>query len=250
MLHDPPARALAREIETLASRGRHYRPDEWLSFLCQDVLAGFGRRLERPWDDDRQARIGQLARGYGALVAEHPWTDLLGAVYMELSSRSQQRWLGQFFTPPPVAVCMAELQLADLDARLAEHDTLIWVLEPAAGSGVMLLSLCQVVHKRHGRLALSRLSLTAVDLDPLCAAMTATQLLANAVLHGPLGELQVYHGNSLSGEVFDALATVRLDTQAHRPDATPVVPTHAPAVTNTPPTPAPAEGGGEQVSWC
>ncbi|MBK1717196.1 hypothetical protein [Thiocystis violacea] len=61
-LHDPPARALAREFETLANRGRRYRPDEWLSVLCQDVLAGFGRRLDQPWDEERRERLFPLAR--------------------------------------------------------------------------------------------------------------------------------------------------------------------------------------------
>ncbi|NEX19858.1 N-6 DNA methylase [Thiorhodococcus mannitoliphagus] len=248
MLHDPPARVLARELETLANRGHRYRPDEWLTFLCQDVLAGFGRRLAQPWDEERHERLFQLSRTYAALVAEHPWTDLLGAVYMELSSRGQQRWLGQFFTPPAVASCMAELQLADLDDRLTTDGTLIRVLEPAAGSGVMLLALCQVVLKRHGRAALNRLSLTAVDLDPLCAAMTATQLLANAVLHGSLGELRVDHGNSLSGELFETLVAVRLESQWGDPDALPVVATPVPEVTTTCSSPALAGCWGEQLS--
>lgn len=180
-------------------------------------------------------------------MAEHPWTDLLGAVYMELGSRGQQRWLGQLFTPPPVAACMAEQQLADLDDRLANEGTLIRVLEPAAGSGVMLLALCQVVLKRHGRAALKRLSLTAVDLDPLCAAMTATQLLANAVLHGPLGELRVDHGNALTGELFETLVAARFEPQGGDPDAL-AVSSRSHEVPTTPANPVPAACWGEQLS--
>ncbi|NEV62339.1 N-6 DNA methylase [Thiorhodococcus minor] len=248
MLHDSPARALARELETFANRGRRYRPDEWLTFLCQDVLAGFGRRLDQPWDEERRERLFQLSRTYASLVAEHPWTDLLGSVYMELSSRGQQRWLGQFFTPPAVATCMAELQLADLNDRLSAGDTLIRVLEPAAGSGVMLLALCQVVLKRHGRTALSRLSLTAVDLDPLCAAMTATQLLANAVVHGPLGELRVDHGNALTGELFETLVAVRSAPQRDDSELVPVAPIRPPESPTASSSPAPAACWGEQLS--
>ncbi|MBK1717197.1 SAM-dependent DNA methyltransferase [Thiocystis violacea] len=183
-------------------------------------------------------------------MTEHPWTDRLGAVYMELSSRGQQRWLGQFFTPPTVAAGMAERQLADLDDRLAADGTLIRVLEPAAGSGVRLLALCQVVLKRHGRAALGRLSLTAVDLDPLCAAMTATQLLSNAVLHGPLGELRVDHGNSLSGEWFETLVAVRFESERGDSEALPAESIRRPEPTtaSSSPAPAPAAGWGEPLS--
>ena len=54
---EQPARLLSRAIETLAARGRHDRPDEWLRWLCQDVLAGFGRRLQQPWDAARHEAL-------------------------------------------------------------------------------------------------------------------------------------------------------------------------------------------------
>ena len=193
------ARHLSRDIETLANRGRCYRPDEWLYFLCQDVLAGFGRRLQQPWDEERQEALYALSSLYGNLVGEHPWKDILGPTYMELGSSGQQRWLGQYFTPQTVASCMAEMQLADaeLDAHL-HSKTRIRVMEPACGSGVMLLAACDGVQRHHGVSALQQFALTAIDLDCLCAEMTATQLLANATLHGALGEVHVYQGNALT----------------------------------------------------
>jgi hypothetical protein len=47
MHNDNPARDLASEIERLSRDGRH-RPDEWLRFLVEDILAGFGKRLKTP----------------------------------------------------------------------------------------------------------------------------------------------------------------------------------------------------------
>ncbi|WP_295401552.1 N-6 DNA methylase [uncultured Thiocystis sp.] len=194
-----PARLLAREIETLANRGRRDRPDEWLHFLCQDVLAGFGRRLQQPWDEERQEALYALSSLYGKLVAEHPWTDILGPTDMELGSSGQQRWLGQYFTPQTVASCMAEMQFVGLDDRLNDV-RLIRVMEPICGSGVMRLAACDGVQRHHGVCALQRFALTAIDVDHLCAAMTATQLLANATFHGALGEVHVYQGDALTHE--------------------------------------------------
>jgi hypothetical protein len=196
MRHDNPTRDLAGQIERLAADGQ-YRPDEWLRFLTMDVLAGFGKRLEQPWDAYRQERLYALTKRYRQLVAENPWRDILGGAYMDISSHGQQRWLGQYFTPPAVADCIAQLTLHDLDLGAIPASRLINIMEPAAGAGVMLLAACGVVATTHGAAALRRFSFTAIDLDVVCAQMTACQLLANGVLHGALGELLVYRGNAL-----------------------------------------------------
>ena len=119
---------------------------------------------------------------------------------MELASHGQKQWLGQFFTPHPVATLMAEISFNDLDLERHPKDRFITVLEPAAGAGVMLLAASRLVAGRYGADALRRFSFTAIDLDGLCAGMTACQLLANATFHGALGELVVYRGNSLGPE--------------------------------------------------
>ncbi len=204
-----PARALAGLIETLARRGDH-RPDEWLRVLTMDVLAGFGERLETPWDERRHAALFKLSGCYGRLVAEHPWRDILGAVYMALSTHGQRNWMGQYFTPQSIADVMAEINTMEMDPTAHPKDRFIRVLEPASGAGMMLLSVCKTIAMKHGVQALRRLSLTAIDLDPLCARMTACQLLANAALHGPLGEILVYRGNSLGNPADLEVVTHRL----------------------------------------
>ncbi|MBK1720111.1 N-6 DNA methylase [Thiocystis violacea] len=245
---DQPARVLSRAIETLAARGRHDRPDEWLRCLCQDVLAGFGRRLAQPWDEARHEALHALSALYGKLVGDHPWTDILGSVYMEFGSRGQHRWLGQYFTPQTVATCMAEMQLTGLEDRLSENE-LIRVLEPTSGSGVMLLAMCECLQRRHGVAALRRFAFTAIDLDRLCAEMTATQLLANAAFHGEPGELHVYHGNALTHATLEIVVSFarspafidRLDDPTIPPDPRPTCPTPSPAM-------AFAVAVGEQMS--
>jgi hypothetical protein len=226
-----PARALAGLIETLARRGDH-RPDEWLRFLTMDVLAGFGERLETPWDERRHTALFELSGLYGRLVAENPWRDILGAVYMELSAHGQRKWMGQYFTPQSVADFMAEINTGDLDPAAHPKDRFITVLEPTSGAGILLLSVCNTIAIKHGSDALRRLSLTAIDLDPLCARMTACQLLANAAMHGPLGEILVYRGNSLGNPADLEVITHRLAAPpciAGRPEPLPeVLPALAP----------------------
>ena len=201
MRNDNPARDLSGEIERLSRDGRH-RPDEWLRFLVEDVLAGFGKRLETPWSEYHRECLFRLSGRYARLVAENPWRDILGGTYMELASHGQKQWLGQFFTPHAVASLTAEMSFHDLDLERHPNDRFVTVLEPAAGAGAMLLGAARVIAVRYGADALRRFSFTAVDLDGLCAGMTACQLLANATFHGALGEVVVYHGNSL-GPVAD-----------------------------------------------
>jgi hypothetical protein len=217
MHDDHPARDLSGEIERLSRDGRH-RPDEWLRFLVEDVLAGFGKRLATPWSAYHQERLFRLSGRYARLVAENPWRDILGGTYMELASHGQKQWLGQFFTPHPVATLMAEISFNDLDLERHPKDRLITVLEPAAGAGAMLLAVGRLITGRYGADALRRLSFTAIDLDGLCAGMTACQLLANAQFHGALGELVVYRGDALGPEsdldvVIHRLATPNPEQQ-------------------------------------
>jgi hypothetical protein len=143
------------------------------------------------------------------VVAENPWRDILGETYMELASHGQKQWLGQFFTPHAVATLMAEISFHDLDLVRHRKNRFVSVLEPAAGAGVLMLAACHLIAGRYGADALRRFSFTGIDLDGLCAGMSACQMLANCHFHGAIGELLVYRGNSLGLE-FD------LDVVIHR----------------------------------
>lgn len=79
------------------------------------------------------------------LLMEHAavsYEDLLGRVYMELSQ--QDKGLGQYFTPFPVAQMMASLKCQNV--VLPESDAPpLRCLEPSCGSGVMLLAIACIV---------------------------------------------------------------------------------------------------------
>lgn len=52
--------------------------------------------------------------------------------------------------------------------------------------------------ERHGKAALAHWSISAIDLNNLCARICAAQVLSNLLVHsGTLGELVVYQGNAL-----------------------------------------------------
>jgi hypothetical protein len=146
---------------------------------------------------------------------------------MDLGSHGQKKWLGQFFTPQTVADCIAQITFHDLDLDDEPANRFIRVMEPASGAGVMLLAACQTVVAEHRADALRRFSFTAVDLDGLCAGMTACQLLANGTMHGAIGELVVYQGNVLGPDseldvVVHMVAAPGAQEAAHRAGETPV----------------------------
>lgn len=123
-----------------------------------------------------------------------PFTDILGPVYMDLASRWGRSALGQFFTPQSIAVMMSTMTIGDEEPR----GRLVTACDPTCGSGVMLLSLAQVLLRQDEPDRLRRYSFTGVDLDPICARMTVMQFMANCAIHKlEVGELVVFWGDRL-----------------------------------------------------
>lgn len=190
--------APADELTTRILQCNHaHRPHEYLQWMVSRQLARFGV-LEDAVPTPPTAEIDALCHIYEEAVRDDPWNDILGSVYMTIASRGCRDVLGQYFTPFPIAQFMAHALLSDPPANLHTPHTLIKVLEPACGSGVMLLALAQCVVERFGPAALRAYSITAVDLDRTVAWIAAAQLLTClSVTETTLGELVVLHGNSL-----------------------------------------------------
>ena len=108
-----------------------------------------------------------MAEAFRILIDEmedHPYTDLLGQVYMDIKSQSDKQRSGQFLTPQAIAKVIAEMTL-DVDStkgRIASGQ-LIRVLEPAVGGGQMILSMWQVLKERG--LNPMQFQVTAIDVD-------------------------------------------------------------------------------------
>ena len=95
--------------------------------------------------------------------------DVLGVVFHELALHNT--WKGQFFTPYPVARLMSEMVVRDVKLN---DDDLLFVNEPACGSGAMLIALAQTFLAK--KVNLSQVVFVGQDVDERCAAMTHLQL--------------------------------------------------------------------------
>lgn len=196
----PSSYSLSKAILALYPR---IRPDTALRLLCEHVLH---RLVGWPIDvarDEYVATAHLVAHYESDLRAHPPFTDLLGVIYMDLGSHYSRAAMAQYFTPKPVADLMAGLNCpSELPG-----DRLLRVLEPSAGSGVMLLAMLERIVELHGIEALRRVSVTGIDLDQLCCRMAAVQILASmSLIDAPIGELHILHGNSLGP--LDQLVTL------------------------------------------
>lgn len=91
--------------------------------------------------------------------------DLLGTFFERHISKGKN---GQYFTPPTVTQFMAQIVGLQDDTRKRLN-----VLDPACGSGRMLLSGAQVSGKRH--------NYYGIDLSPACVKMTAINMFLNGL---------------------------------------------------------------------
>ncbi len=113
-------------------------------------------------------------------VLDNPYSDILGEYFMQNITRGQN---GQYFTPEPVCDMMAVItggEAAETGNR---------VLDPASGSGRMLLSYAKQSPDNY---------FFAADLSQICAKMSVVNFLFN----GLRGEVACM--NSLSYEFFQA----------------------------------------------
>lgn len=215
---------LEKSVRTLFDacvRMNRHHPPELLRWFVADVLAGFGVDSGEDAPEQLAGWLREQSGEYARLVERHPFEDVLGTLYQMLGSHGHRAHLGQFFTPQPVADFMAALvdpaALPDAsDPRL--RGRLLRMCEPACGSGALVLGFLRRLLEARGREGPRRWSITAVDLDPLCARMCAVQVLANAFVGQiELGEVVVYSGNAL--EPWECLTVVvHASSRDLRPD--------------------------------
>lgn len=115
--------------------------------------------------------IIQLINTYHEDLTTKSWTDPLGEIYEEISSKAKNQMLGQFFTPPSLCDLMAQItkpqQSSPIPATLND---------PSCGSGRTILSYAAIQPK---------IKAYAQDIDIICAKMCAI----NFMIHGIQGEV-------------------------------------------------------------
>lgn len=190
--------AISKMLFTLNMKNGH-RSEQYLTWAIDDYLADLTQQKKsNPPPAEVMPQLHELGKLYAEeVIKSEPFTDILGRTYMDLVSQGGQKMLAQYFTPEPVARLMSQITFTG-NIRDPFAGDLFRVCEPCCGSGVMLLQACRTLTENEGWDVLGRVSLTAIDLDALCAKMTAVQLLANGMIHRfHYGELVVLSGNSL-----------------------------------------------------
>ncbi|OEK01165.1 hypothetical protein BFP97_06415 [Roseivirga sp. 4D4] len=125
--------------------------------------------------------LNDLGKAIGILqlnVLDDPYSDVLGEFFMEHITKGQN---GQYFTPTPVCEMMAQMTLEN--SRKEDQR----ILDPACGSGRMLLSAAKINHRNY---------FFGADSSQTCAKMATL----NFFLNGLQGE--VAWMNSLSMEWY------------------------------------------------
>ncbi|RDH41348.1 N-6 DNA methylase [Zooshikella ganghwensis] len=181
-----------------------YTIEQWFDWLLDDCLASLGRRIPEkdiPPETCREA-LYAVSGDYAKAVIAHPFNDILGVLYQEISNNYNRKGMGQYFTPFPVAEMMANMQFSLDELKVvAQQRGEVSILEPTCGSGVMLLAWMSIVQAEAPEL-IRYLSLTAIDLDRICTKMCAVQIMAHVLIHQcDIKGLQVIHGDSLRCEV-------------------------------------------------
>lgn len=155
---------------------------------------------------------------YRAVQSNEPFEDVLTAIHGEFLSRFGGNGLGQHFTPADLAKLAGLLGAQNFKKHTQEG--LIRIGEPTCGAGSLIMGSISELMKSEGRGVVSRLSVTANDLDPLCSAMTTLQLMANQFIHAlPLAQIEVTVGNTLTMDLrmaFQSMSWSYLKSQEGR----------------------------------
>ncbi len=153
----------------------------------------YNQKLEDEYLDIAKKYSGEELKGVSKLLAityealaECP-SDFLGHCYMSLGLGSKN--MDQYFTPYPVAQMMAAIN----DLGKLPNAGYFSILDPTAGSGVMLIAYSEKL-KSQGFNLEEQLLCVGVDIDAVVAEMAYLQL---SILNIPA---QIYVGNSLSEE--------------------------------------------------
>lgn len=136
---------------------------------------------------------------------EDCYGDFLGEVYMEANFGNDKA--GQFFTPYHVSKMLAFANFDQIKIKeWIDDNGCVTVEEPSCGSGGTVVAFLEKM-REEGFNYQTQCFVSCTDLDPRCAYMAYITL---SVLGVPA---EVYHGNTLSREVFEVLHTPALCMQ-------------------------------------
>jgi len=89
--------------------------------------------------------LNQFSKALALLITEmesHPFEDVLGIYYSEISSKASQQDRGEFYTPPHICELMARMTFDP--RKIIEEGKPVTINEPCCGSGGMVLALAKL----------------------------------------------------------------------------------------------------------
>jgi hypothetical protein len=139
---------------------------------------------------------GTLAAAMGAVEAlaavsesmTHRW-DAFGALYLMTSGLSAQQARGEFYTPAGVAQMLAQMQGPPRTGQ--------WVIDPACGTGALLLSAIDHARQTLGEPLASSITFIGVELSHRSSMLARMNLALAAAGH----QAHVLRGDSLAQAV-------------------------------------------------
>lgn len=203
-----------KDLIKILNGGYEYESRSMLEAFVEHALSVWkAPGVDRPQPSLR-SRMQEAFECYGELIMTHePFEDILGPVFMEVVSGKSRDVKGQFFTPWSICKMMAMMTIGT--DPIKSLDRMTTIIDPACGSGATLLAAANQILTTQGNQALYMTSFSAIDIDLLCARLTAVQMVANCnVLGVQLGEIVVYHGNTL-GPLTDMRTVLHANAPGH-----------------------------------
>lgn len=149
-----------------------------------------------------QEELQMLSKAMATLVLEmqkHPFTDILGTYYTEISSKSSQQDRGEFYTPQNVSKLMAKITIDPHSA--IKRGLPITINEPSCGAGGMVLAIAEEFAPNsvtQDKSYIDLLRVTCQDLSPVATDMC----YINTTLWGI--PAHIIHGNTLTLETINS----------------------------------------------
>lgn len=154
----------------------------------QGWLVGFGGCMGSFEASSKTNKFHQAWGSYIELVRESkPFEDVLLNVFAEMAMDGDAQAKCQHFTPPALSKgAMRMMMVKEVNLTMSD---------PTCGSGALLLAACQAAEPD----GLLLRHVEGNDLDPLCAGMTALQLMANQSIHErPIGCVTIQRRDMIS----------------------------------------------------
>lgn len=158
---------------------RNWLEVTWAFLEAANNPQGFKECLDKH-SSEEGTEFARLFGVYTDAVEEMPFRDILGDLFMRLNLNAAKN--GQVFTPWDVAEMMARVQFSrEHFESIVREKGVVSVVDPAVGSGALLLAFAKVVHDELGRWGVNRLRLYGTDIDVRCVLMCRIQLRMNGL---------------------------------------------------------------------